>query len=109
MKTYIPRQPKHVRERIEAKIDARLVERLEKYCQYLESDRDYVLAQALEIIFRKDKGFCEWLAAQGTMSATASGPTTRKMRSPIANQSPIPEPSAQAAPVPQESRPQERA
>jgi hypothetical protein len=68
MKSYIPKQPKQVRERIEAKLDVRLVERLERYCQYLESDRDYVVAQALELIFRKDRGFPEWLAKQGGAS-----------------------------------------
>lgn len=65
MKTFIPKQPKQVRERIEAKLDERIVKRLEQYCRYLESDRDYVLAEALELIFRKDKGFGEWLARQG--------------------------------------------
>jgi hypothetical protein len=61
MKTYIPKQPKHTRERIEAKLDTPLVRQLERYCEYLESDRDYVLSQVLELIFRKDKGFAEWL------------------------------------------------
>ena len=65
MKTYIPKQPKHTRERLEAKLDERLVRRLEMYCRYLESDRDYVVSQALEIVFRKDKAFAAWLAAQG--------------------------------------------
>ena len=64
MKPYIPKQPKHTRERIEAKLDSRLVRKLEHYCQYLESDRDYVVSQALEIAFHKDKGFGEWLASQ---------------------------------------------
>ena len=62
LKAYMPKQPKHQRERVEAKLDERLVRRLEKYCQYLDSDRDYVLSQALDIAFRKDKGFTEWLA-----------------------------------------------
>jgi len=66
MKPYIAKQPKHQRERVEAKLDERLVRKLEKYCEYLDSDRDYILSQALEIAFRKDKGFTEWLAAQGT-------------------------------------------
>jgi hypothetical protein len=64
MKTYIPKQPKHTRERIEAKLDARLVQQLERYCEYLESDRDYVLSQLLELIFKKDKGFTEWLTSK---------------------------------------------
>ena len=47
MKSYIAKQPKQVRERIEAKLDQKLVEKLERYCQYLESDRDYVISQVL--------------------------------------------------------------
>src|SRR5687767_5259113 len=66
MKTYIPKQPKHLRERIEAKLDERLVRTLERYCQYLESDRDYVLSKVLEIVFRKDKGFAAWVASQNS-------------------------------------------
>jgi hypothetical protein len=68
MKSYIPKQPKQTRERVEAKLDAQLVRKLEDYCQYLDSDRDYVLSQALEIAFRKDKGFSNWLAGQGALS-----------------------------------------
>ena len=64
MKSYIPKQPKHTRERIEAKLDARLVRQLERYCEYLDSDRDYVLSQVLELVFHKDKGFGEWLTAK---------------------------------------------
>ena len=65
MKPYIARQPKQVRERIEAKLDTALVRKLERYCEYLESDRDYVVSQALQIAFRKDKGFATWLASKG--------------------------------------------
>ena len=69
MKPYIPKQPKHQRERIEAKLDERLVRRLERYCEYLDSDRDYVVSQALEIAFKKDKGFADWLGSQGAPSS----------------------------------------
>jgi predicted transcriptional regulator len=64
MKPYIQKQPKQIKERVEAKLDERLVARLEKYCRYLDSDRDYVISQALDIAFRKDQGFLEWLASQ---------------------------------------------
>src|SRR3989442_11613296 len=60
MASYIPKQIKPIRERIEAKLDRELIGELEQYCQYLESDRDYVIAQALSVAFRKDKGFAEW-------------------------------------------------
>jgi hypothetical protein len=50
-----------IRERVEAKLDRELIAQLERYCEYLESDRDYVIAQALSVAFRKDKGFGEWM------------------------------------------------
>ena len=79
MKTYIPKQPKHQRERVEAKLDERLVRKLEKYCEYLDSDRDYILSQALEIAFKKDKAFGEWLAGQGTpLTAQGLSPKPRE-------------------------------
>ena len=68
MKPYIRKQPKQTRERIEAKLDASLVRKFERYCQYLDSDRDYVLTQLLEMAFRKDKGFTLWLASNGAPS-----------------------------------------
>ena len=66
MKTYIAKQTKVTRERLEAKLETELIQRLEKYCQYLESDRDYVISQALEIALKKDKGFTAWMGAEGT-------------------------------------------
>jgi hypothetical protein len=60
MPTYIPRQIKPVRERVETKLDRELILELERYCEYLDSDRDYVIAQALSVAFRRDKGFAEW-------------------------------------------------
>jgi hypothetical protein len=64
MTTYMPKQPKQIRERVEAKLERALVETLGRYCQYLESDRDYVIAQALSIAFKRDKAFGEWLQSQ---------------------------------------------
>lgn len=86
MKPYIPKQPKQIRERIEAKLDDRLVAKLEKYCRYLDSDRDYVISQALEIAFRKDPGFLEWLASQDVAPeeapVDAATPPTQRGRKP---------------------------
>ena len=64
MSSYIPKQPKQNRDRVEAKLDRELIRTLERYCQYLDSDRDYVIGKALEIAFKKDKAFTEWLESQ---------------------------------------------
>ena len=78
MKTYIAKQPKITKERVEAKLDQNLVRRLELYCQYLDSDRDYVISQALMIAFKKDTSFSEWLAARGVNGSAASGAKSAK-------------------------------
>ena len=75
MNTYIPKQIRKERERIEAKLDREIVERLQQYCRFLESDRDYVIASALEIAFRKDKGFAEWVATQQDGAPESIGPS----------------------------------
>jgi hypothetical protein len=62
--SYIPKQIKRERERVETKLDRELIRQLEQYCRYLESDRDYVISEALMIAFQKDKGFTEWLKSQ---------------------------------------------
>ena len=72
MKSYIVKQPKITKERVEAKLDQNLVRRLELYCQYLDSDRDYVISQALAIAFKKDAEFNVWLASRGANSPAAS-------------------------------------
>ena len=61
MKFQIPRQSKPTRERVDLKLERSLLQKLERYCQYMESDRDYVISCMLQIVFRKDKGFAEWL------------------------------------------------
>jgi len=62
--TYIPKQTKLTKERLEAKLETRLLEELALYCEYLDSDRDYVVSQALVIAFKKDKGFAHWREAR---------------------------------------------
>jgi hypothetical protein len=62
--SYIPKQIRRERERVEAKLDRELMVQLEQYCRYLDSDRDYVIGQALKIAFNKDKGFADWLKNQ---------------------------------------------
>jgi hypothetical protein len=82
MRTYIPKQTKLIRERIEAKLEQSLVRKLEKYSEYLNSDRDYIVSQALEIAFKKDKGFTDWLKSETLAGANhpveVSAPLSKK-------------------------------
>lgn len=79
MKTFIPKQQKHTRERLEVKLERSVLEQFERYCQYLDSDRDYVISCMLQVVFKKDKGFAEWCAENGggEIPRSASGPIER--------------------------------
>ena len=63
MSSFIPKQPKKDRDQIAIKLDRDVLQNLERYCRYLDSSRDYVINQCLVFIFRKDRQFHEWAAA----------------------------------------------
>ncbi len=60
MKFRIPKQHKPTKEKIDIKLEQSIVDQLDRYCQYMESDRDYVIGTILQVVFKKDKGFAEW-------------------------------------------------
>jgi hypothetical protein len=78
MKFHIPKQHKPNRERIDVKLEQSTLGKLDLYCQYMESDRDYVIGTVLQVVFKKDKGFGEWLRLReqlaGPDSVAADGP-----------------------------------
>ncbi len=78
MKFHIPRQHKPARERLDVKLERSLIETLDRYCQYMESDRDYVIGCVLQVVFKRDKGFIEWLRVQEPLSS--SEPADRQTR-----------------------------
>ena len=67
----IPKQQKPVKERIDVKLERTLLETLDEYCRYLESDRDYVVSEVLAMAFKKDKGFAAWRASAKATSQSA--------------------------------------
>ena len=78
MKSYIPKQLRQTRERVEIKIERSLLETLERYAN-LESERDYVVGSVLQVVFRKDKGFRVWLERRSEVetSGDAARPGSR--------------------------------
>jgi len=78
MKFRIPKQHKPTKERIDVKLERSLLEKLDLYCQYMESDRDYVIGTVFQVVFKKDKGFAEWLRLHDhVLAAAQSGPNVR--------------------------------
>lgn len=85
MSTVIPKQPKKQRDQITIRLDREVLENLEHYCRYLESARDYIINQCLAFIFRKDKAFQLWLAAQRDAKATAEDDGVKPLNSKAKN------------------------
>jgi bacterioferritin (cytochrome b1) len=74
MKFHIPKQQKPTRERIDIKLERSVLEKLDHFCQYLESDRDYVIATVLAVAFRKHQGFAEWLRSNESLRPVEQPP-----------------------------------
>jgi hypothetical protein len=59
----IPAQHVEERDTLSLRLDHGVYERLERYAEFIESPKRYVIVQALERLFRSDKEFTRWLAA----------------------------------------------
>ncbi len=71
MRFRIPKQEKPIKERIDVKLERGLLQTLDEYCQFMESDRDYVVGTVLALVFKRDKGFTAWRMARGTSTESA--------------------------------------
>lgn len=65
----IPKQQRPVKERVDLKLDRTLLQTLDQYCRYLESDRDYAVGNVLLLAFKKDKGFAAWRTSAKSQDA----------------------------------------
>lgn len=60
----IPRQVKQPRDTVNIRLDREVHETLQQYTTFLDSSRDYVIGQALRVVFAKDREFQAWRTAQ---------------------------------------------
>src|SRR5579862_5568848 len=57
----IPAQPQvEPKDTLSLRLDRVLHERLKRYCEFIQSPKDYVIGQALRQLFRKDREFAAW-------------------------------------------------
>ncbi|MGH9486997.1 MAG: hypothetical protein ACRD04_05340 [Terriglobales bacterium] len=60
----IQQQIKKERGHLQMRIDADVLADLESYCRFIHSSRDFVVENILAFMFKKDRDFQDWLAAQ---------------------------------------------
>lgn len=54
-----PKQPKSVT--IQARVEESVKAQLDHYAKFIDSTPSYVIAEALKLLYRKDKDFQSWL------------------------------------------------
>lgn len=79
MKMLIPKQDRPVKVRLDVRLEESLLKRLDQYCQFKESDRDWVIGAVLTVLFKKDREFAAW--CRTTAGETLASPVTLKARS----------------------------
>jgi hypothetical protein len=64
MSPYIPQRIKRAKQQITVKLYQDRLAMLDQYGQFIEDSRDYIIDQALDLVFKKDKDFLQWLEQQ---------------------------------------------
>ena len=80
----IPRQVKPpARQAINCKVPTETATLLKRYAEFLDSTQEYVVHEILQLTFRRDKAFQEWLVTTGAAAPeerTNVGPATQPVR-----------------------------
>jgi hypothetical protein len=83
MPSYIPQRIKRSKQQITVKLFQDQLAMLDNYGRFIDDSRDYVISQALELVFKKDKEFTDWLEQQpATTTSTADRIALRHAVSP---------------------------
>jgi hypothetical protein len=61
MSSYIPQRVKRAKQQITVKLFEDRLAMLDHYGRFIEDSRDYIIDQALDLVFKKDKDFLQWL------------------------------------------------
>jgi hypothetical protein len=61
MSSYIPQRVKRAKQQITVKLFEDQLVMLNSYGRFIDDSRDYIIGQALELVFKKDHEFGRWL------------------------------------------------
>jgi hypothetical protein len=72
MPSYIPQRVKRAKQQITVKLFEDQLAMLKSYGRFIDDSRDYIISQALELVFKKDLEFARWLEQRtGDTGSTA--------------------------------------
>jgi hypothetical protein len=108
--SYIPQRVKRAKQQITVKLYQDQLEMLDSYGRFIDDSREYIISQALDLVFKRDKEFARWLEHEAdatkhaqrsaTDSAHASPLATSKRNEEVMVKRPRPD---IASPDPKES------
>ena len=70
--SYIPQRIKRSKQQITVKLYQDQLDMLDRYGRFIDDSREYIITQALELVFKKDKEFVRWLEQQAALSHRAT-------------------------------------
>jgi hypothetical protein len=59
--SFIPQRIKRAKQQITVKLYQDHLAMLDKYGRFIDDSRDYIISQALELVFKRDKEFARWV------------------------------------------------
>jgi hypothetical protein len=75
--SFIPQRIKRAKQQITVKLYQDQFATLDSYGRFMDDSRDYILSQALELVFERDKEFARWVEQQRNTNNNAERMVTR--------------------------------
>ena len=78
MSPYIPQRVKRAKQQITVKLYQDRLAMLDQYGRFIEDSRDYIIDQALDLVFKKDRDFLQWLEQQSRVEPGENQPANNR-------------------------------
>jgi len=75
--SFIPQRIKRAKQQITVKLYQDQLALLDSYGRFIDDSRDYIISQALELVFKRDKEFARWVEQQGNANNNAERMVSR--------------------------------
>ena len=75
--SFIPQRAKRAKQQITVKLYQDQLARLDSYGRFIDDSRDYIISQALELVFKRDKEFIRWVEQQRNANNNAERMVSR--------------------------------
>ena len=75
--SFIPQRIKRAEQQITVKLYQDQLAMLDNYERFIDDSRDYIISQALELVFKRDKEFARWVEQDRNAGSNAERTITR--------------------------------